>query len=177
MGYQGVCRPCGSCALLRVGGPARQPIRRDRDNRDTGERGSPRTLGSAAQWQHCIGSPMKVGKAILMRMTTRLLAAVNAVDTAHVVRTTPQRVLRDARRASTRPLASLPRSHRGATPIDRHLVDGRSGTDRDVLACHQLDLAGKACLCPPPKLGNVDQPPAAVAVTSISKRDIGPLSD
>src|SRR4029077_14052753 len=48
-------------------------------------------------------------------------------------------------------------------PVDSHLVDRRSRTDRDVLACHQLDLAGIAGSCPLAKLGNVDHPPAAVA--------------
>ena len=57
----------------------------------------------------------------------------------------------------------VPRSQRAATPVDSHLVDRRTGTDRDVLACHWLDLAGIASLCPPAKLRNVDHPPAAVA--------------
>jgi len=33
-------------------------------------------------------------------------------------------------------VASLPRSQCAATPVDSHLVDRRSCTDRDVLACH-----------------------------------------
>jgi hypothetical protein len=54
-------------------------------------------------------------------------------------------------------------SQRAATPVDSHLVDGRTGTDCDVLACHWLDLAGIASLRPPAKPRNVDHPPAAVA--------------
>ena len=68
-----------------------------------------------------------------------------------------------ARRASARPPANLPGSQRAPTPVDSHLVDGRTSTDRDVLACHWLDLAGIASLRPPAKLRNVDHPPAAVA--------------
>ena len=34
------------------------------------------------------------------------------------------------------PASASQGSQRAATPVDSHLVDGRSGTDRDVRACH-----------------------------------------
>lgn len=34
------------------------------------------------------------------------------------------------------PASASQGSQRAATPVDSHLVDGRSATDRDVLACH-----------------------------------------
>ena len=61
-----------------------------------------------------------------------------------------------------RPRPRLPGLKCAATPVDRHLVDGRSGTDGDVLTCHRLNLAGIASLRQPAKFGNVDRPPAAV---------------
>ena len=75
----------------------------------------------------------------------------------------PRSTMQLARRASARPPANLPGSQRAPTPVDSHLVDGRTSTDRDVLACHLARPRGTASLRPPAKLRNADHPPAAVA--------------
>lgn len=50
------------------------------------------------------------------------------------LRGTPVRRMQLARRASARPPANLPGLLRAPTPVDGHLIDGRTSTDRDVLA-------------------------------------------